>query len=156
MIRYTLSCAQGHAFESWFQSGSGFESLRDTGMISCPVCGSAKVDKALMAPAVQPARRTGASAPPLAESLAPAAATPPPPRVPAADLEAKLEALRRHIETQSDYVGLDFVTEARRMHYGEAPERAIHGEAKPDEARALIEEGVPIAPLPFVSPRKVN
>ena len=157
MIRYTLSCAQGHAFESCFQSGSGYESLRNAGMVSCPECGTTKVDKALMAPAVQPARRTGHSAPALTEAVA----TPPPTvpqgaRSPLADIEAKLEALRRHIETQSDYVGLDFVTEARRMHHGEVPERAIHGEAKPDEARALIEEGVPIAPLPFPAPRKVN
>ena len=74
MIRYTLSCAQGHAFESWFQSGSGYESLRNAGMVSCPECGTTKVDKALMAPAVQPARRTGHSAPALTEAVA----TPPP------------------------------------------------------------------------------
>jgi hypothetical protein len=71
-------------------------------------------------------------------------------------LEVKLAALRREIEANSDYVGMNFVTEARRIHSGEAPERAIHGEAKPDEARQLIEDGLPVAPLPFLPARKVN
>lgn len=160
MIRYTLCCADGHTFDSWFQSGNGYESLRGAGMVTCPVCGTSSVDKALMAPAVQPARRTGQSAPALTDAVtstpAPAVPAPLAPRVPQAELEMRLAALRNHIETHSDYVGLDFVTEARRMHQGEVPERAIHGEAKPDEARALIEDGVPIAPLPFPAARKMN
>ena len=160
MIRYTLCCADGHTFDSWFQSGTGYESLRGSGRVSCPVCGTTKVDKALMAPAVQPARRAGQTGPALTDAVAPPPAAPVPaplaPRAPQAEMEMRLAALRNHIEAHSDYVGLDFVTEARRMHQGEVPERAIHGEAKPDEARALIEEGVPIAPLPFPSLRKMN
>jgi hypothetical protein len=107
----------------------------------------------LMAPAVRPARnaavRTGASEPP---------AAPQRPNLsdPGTELEAKLAALRRQIEANSDYVGMNFVTEARRIHAGEAPDRAIHGEARPDEARQMIEDGLPVAPLPFLPGRKVN
>ncbi|HEY6918528.1 MAG TPA: DUF1178 family protein, partial [Tabrizicola sp.] len=75
---------------------------------------------------------------------------------PASELEAKLAELKKQIEENSEYVGMNFAAEARKIHAGDAPERAIHGEAKPDEARALIEEGLPVAPLPFLPARKVN
>ncbi len=144
MIRYALRCDRDHSFESWFASGTAYDALRAQGHVACPVCGSASVEKALMAPAVaQPAT------PPVAK----------PPRVPAPPdpaLAAKIEALRRHVEANSDYVGMSFATEARAMHLGEAPERPIHGEAKIDEARALIEEGVPVAPLPFLPRNRAN
>lgn len=137
MVRYSLSCAEGHAFESWFQSAAAFDDLAARGLLACAECGSPKVGKALMAPAVAASR--GA---PLAG--------PPTPR------EARLAALRRHIEESSDYVGLSFAAEARRMHEGEAPERAIWGEARPEEARALLEDGIPVAPLPFLPKRSAN
>jgi hypothetical protein len=148
MIRYSLKCGAGHRFESWFQTGAAFASLQAAGQLSCPICGSVEIAKEVMAPAVRPDR------------LAPAAASPDMPRpqlsAPATEVEAALAALKKQIEDTSEYVGLNFVTEARRIHDGDAPERAIHGEARPDEARKLIEDGVPVAPLPFVPGRKVN
>lgn len=140
MIRFTLHCAEGHDFESWFASGAAFDDLAARGLLSCAICGGSKVEKALMAPAV-------ASAPAVPDR---------PLSTPANPVEEALAALRREIEANSEYVGMNFVTEARRIHAGNAPERAIHGEAKPDEARKLIEDGVPVAPLPFVTGRKAN
>lgn len=82
--------------------------------------------------------------------------TPPSLRAPASEMEEALAALRRQVEENSDYVGMNFVTEARRMHAGEVPERAIYGEARMDEAKKLLEDGVPVAPLPFLPARKAN
>jgi hypothetical protein len=135
MIRYSLRCANGHDFDSWFQSSAAFDALRGRGAVSCPDCDSTLVEKAPMAPGVL------------------AAAEP----APAQDRRATmLAALRRHVEENSDYVGDAFAAEARAIHEGRAPDRLIHGEAHPDEARALLAEGVPVAPLPFVPARKVN
>jgi hypothetical protein len=150
MIRYTLTCKAGHGFDSWFQSADAFGALQAAGQLACPVCGETRVEKALMAPAVVQARHTAAAP----------AAEPAPPRPtlsePQSELETAIAALRRQIEENSDYVGMNFAAEARRMHDGDAPTRAIHGEAKPEEARKLIEDGVPVAPLPFLPGRKVN
>jgi hypothetical protein len=146
MIRFTLRCASDHDFESWFQSGEAFDGLQRAGHVSCPVCGSAKVEKALMAPSVRPARQAEAAR----------AAPQPNLRDPGTDLEQALAALRRQVEENSEYVGLNFAAEARRIHDGDAPERAIYGEARPDEAKRLIEDGVPVAPLPFMPARKTN
>lgn len=140
MIRYSLSCDQGHDFDSWFQSAAAYDRLAAAGHVACALCGSTTVDKALMAPAVRTAGETGTA--PLA--------------TPHSELEEKLAALRAHIEENSDYVGLSFAAEARAMHDGLIPERAIHGEARPDEARRLIDDGIPIAPLPFVPKRQAN
>ena len=137
MIRYALSCKDGHAFESWFKSASAYDALAAGGHVACPVCGSVDVAKALMAPAV-------------------ATTAPAPLSEPANPLEEAMRALRRQVEENSEYVGMNFATEARRMHAGDAPERAIYGEARPDEAKRLIEDGVPVAPLPFFPARKAN
>lgn len=131
MIRFTLACDQGHSFDSWFKSGAAFDALRAAGHLECPICGTTRVDKALMAPAV--AKPSPAA--PLAS--------------PTPELEARLRALRAHLDAHSDDVGRDFAAEARRMHLGEVPERPIHGQARLDEARALIDDGVPVLPLPF-------
>jgi hypothetical protein len=150
MIRYTLTCKAGHGFDSWFQSDAAFGVLRAAGQLACPVCGAVEVEKSLMAPSIVPKRPA---------SLGPAgepAAGRPALNEPQSELEVAIAALRRQIEENSDYVGLNFAAEARRMHDGDAPARAIHGEARPDEARALIEDGVPVAPLPFLPGRKVN
>ncbi|MFC0202276.1 DUF1178 family protein [Paracoccus rhizosphaerae] len=136
MIRYALRCEQGHDFDGWFRSSGGFETMRDAGQVTCAECGSAKVDRALMAPAVTEKRALLTT--------------------PRNKAEAALEALRRKVEENSDYVGLRFAEEARAMHDGDRPARAIHGEARPDEARKLIEDGVPIAPLPFIPRRQAN
>lgn len=135
MIRYSLTCEHAHRFDSWFQSAAAFERLQGAGMVACALCGSTVVEKALMAPAVA----SPAGAEPEAPSLA----------APANPLEKMLAELRRRVEAESDYVGLSFATEARAMHEGDAPVRAIWGEARPEDARALIEDGVPVAPLPF-------
>jgi hypothetical protein len=145
MIRYAIKCSADHTFDSWFQSATAFEALRGAGHVSCPICGSTTVEKGLMAPAVR-----------LSETAVVPAVPDRPLEAPGTDVEAALAALRRQIEANSDYVGLNFAAEARRIHAGEAPERSIYGEARTDEARALIEDGVPVAPLPFVPGRKTN
>ncbi|CUH75790.1 DUF1178 family protein [Tropicibacter naphthalenivorans] len=138
MIQYSLKCAEGHQFDSWFQSASAFDKLQAAGHVACAICGSAKVDKALMAPRVNQADKPA----PLSQEKSPA--------------EQAIAAMKKHIETTSDYVGGNFATEARAMHLGEAPERPIWGEAKAEEAKALVEEGIPVAPLPFTPSRKSN
>lgn len=135
MIRYALRCANGHVFDSWFRSSDGYDDMRAAGQVACTTCGSTDVDKTLMAPAVSEPRPISA---------------------PASPTEAALEKLRRHVESTSDYVGSNFVKEARAMHQGQRPERAIHGEARIEDARKLIEDGVPIAPLPFLPRQKAN
>jgi len=145
MIRYALRCANDHRFESWFQSAAAFDALAGRGLVACAVCGGTEVAKALMAPQVSGTEEEAAPpvpARPLSEPAHPA--------------EQMLRALRKHLETSSTYVGGRFVQEARAMHLGESKDRPIHGEAKPEEARALIEEGVPILPLPFLPPDKIN
>ncbi|MEQ8902419.1 MAG: DUF1178 family protein [Roseovarius sp.] len=140
MIHFTLKCEADHHFDSWFQSAAAFDKLLGAGMVSCAVCGSTHVEKALMAPRLQ----SGGSAP----------STPAEPDV--TPREKALAALRQKVEDTADYVGVHFAREARDMHDGLTPERSIYGEAKPEEARKLIEDGVPVAPLPFVPRRKSN
>ncbi|MDF0600413.1 DUF1178 family protein [Psychromarinibacter sp. C21-152] len=156
MIRYTLRCPDDHRFESWFASAEAFETLQASGMVACPDCGSAQVEKSLMTPGVRTARKAAAPPAPAEEKTAQTAPAERPLAAPSSELEAKLAELRRHVEKTSDYVGLGFAAEARRMHDGEIPHRSIYGEAKPDEARKLIEDGVPVAPLPFRPTRKSN
>lgn len=156
MIRYTLTCDQGHEFESWFASNAACDSLLTAGQVACVQCGSAKVSKSLMAPAVAPARRRAAAPPdePPAKAAKPRSGGPL--SAPRNEMEKALAALRREIEANSEYVGMRFASEARAMHAGDAPERAIFGEARPEEAKALIEDGIPVAPLPFLPARKAN
>ncbi len=138
MIRYTLSCDRKHQFESWFQSSSAFDSLAKSGHLSCSICGSTEVSLALMTPSV-PAKGRAVTL-----------------KEPASDAETALAKLRKDVEDNSDYVGSNFASEARKMHDGDAPERAIYGEASLAEARKLVHEGVPVAPLPFLPKRKTN
>ncbi|WP_116132180.1 DUF1178 family protein [Tropicimonas sp. IMCC34043] len=146
MIKYSLICAEKHRFDSWFASAAGFDSLKAAGMVSCAVCGSTSVEKAIMAPSV----RSG-------EPAAEPAATPQHPlSEPSSPVERALAELRRHVEATSDYVGGDFARMAREMHNGEAPERAIRGEADLQQARSLLEDGVPITPLPFMTSRRTS
>lgn len=152
MIKFSLKCAKGHRFDSWFQSASAYDKLADHAMISCAICGDSDIEKTLMAPSVV-ASRTQRPQP--SDSPAPARA-PGALSTPASAAEQALAEIRRKIEQNSEYVGRDFVREARQMHEGDAPERAIYGEARLDEASKLIEEGVPVMPLPFRPNRKVN
>ena len=149
MIRYALTCGAGHGFESWFASAAAYDTLAGAGQVSCPICGETRVEKAIMAPAVTPARKAEAAAKAAAE-VRPRLGTP------QSELEAALAALRRQVEENSEYVGMNFATEARAIHEGASPERAIYGEAKPEEAKRLIEDGIPVAPLPFRPARKSN
>lgn len=155
MIQYTLKCAEGHRFDSWFQSAAAYDKLAGAGLVACAVCGGTKVEKAIMTPRVRPARKAVSASSPAAEAPAidegPGALS-----APASAAEQALAELRQHIEKNSDYVGSNFADEARAIHDGDAPERAIYGEAKPEDARALIEDGVPVAPLPFMPNRKTN
>lgn len=157
MISFDLLCAGGHVFEAWFRSSADYESQRAAGKIHCPTCDEGSVSKAIMAPAVAPKGNRG--------------------RPPAAGPDAVLMAaqggeaaatLRRHIAAlaraqrqalaNSQWVGDSFAERARAIHYGESADAAIHGTADAGEARALIEEGVPVVPLlvPVVPPDRVN
>lgn len=175
MIQYSLKCDDGHRFDSWFQSAAAFDKLAASGLVSCAICGTGAVEKAIMTPRVRPGRNavsgrgepdvatpekadtTQAAEPvsgsdPVADKTSTVGAL----SRPANEAEQAIADLRRKVEDNSDYVGKDFVTQARAMHEGEAPGRAIHGEAKLDEAKALIEEGIPVLPLPFRPNRKTN
>lgn len=186
MIRYSLNCANGHQFESWFQSAGAYDVLSQAGHLECPECGNAQIKKAMMSPRV--AVRNTAPALPTASQETPsqvpsgpgpvAGTAPPPPEAPSlsdpntpapgvpaaqqvganmpAHLRAAMEKLRTEVEKNSDYVGRSFVKEARAMHEGASPERAIHGEANAEEAKAMIEDGIPILPLPFRDKRGSN
>ena len=143
MIQYSLKCENDHSFDSWFASADAYDKLAENGMVSCAVCGSTKVSKAIMAPRV---RTTKGKEAPVAPTL---------PTEKSAAEQAMAE-MRAQVEQNSEYVGTNFATEARSMHLGDAPERAIYGEAKPEEAKSLIEDGIPVTPLPFMPTRKSN
>ena len=156
MIHYNLRCAKGHAFESWFQSSAAYETQEKRKLVSCPVCGSAKVERAIMAPQIvsnKKGRESAEAAPaPVAattEVAAPAASTPLL-MAQERELRAKLRELRDHIVKNADNVGERFPNEARKMHYGDIEHRPIYGEASPEEARSLIDEGVEVSPLPVL------
>ncbi len=129
MIRYDLKCTKGHRFESWFGSSKDFDKLLATGMISCAVCGDTDVEKAIMAPRVVKSDR--------------------PLSAPASPAEQAVKELRKKIEDNADNVGANFAAEARAMHDGDTPERPIYGEAKIEDAKSLINDGIPVAPLPW-------
>ena len=155
MIRYTLRCDRGHAFESWFQSSAAYESQEKRKLVNCPACGSAKVERAIMAPQIVSKKGREAAAPvpapaPAADVAAPASASTPLMMAQERELRAKLKELRDHIVKHADNVGERFPNEARKMHYGDIEHRPIYGEASPDEARALIDEGVEVSPLPVL------
>lgn len=151
MIRYSLICDAAHEFESWFASSASFEDQARRGFVTCPVCNSTKVERAVMAPNVA---RTdlGPKAPaPAVEAPAPAAAPPAPVALMSEKEKAFREmvtALHRHVSENAEHVGQRFADEALKIHHGEAEERPIYGEATPDDARMLHEEGVEFLPLP--------
>lgn len=158
MIQFSLKCDQDHRFDSWFKSASAFDSLAKAGHISCAVCGSPKVVKAIMAPRVSTsaAKTTDQLAQPAADAKADKGASAQALSKPQTDAEKALSALRTKVEATSEYVGADFVTQARAMNQGDAPERSIYGEARLDQALALAKEGVSLLPLPFRPKRSVQ
>ena len=160
MIRYALRCERGHTFESWFQDSAAFDAQVKRKLVSCPACESVKVEKAIMAPRVvaKKGREKGRERAEPAAAV-PATPAPTPAETPAAtptpllmaqerELRAKLKELRDHIVKNADNVGEKFPNEARAMHYGDKEHRPIYGEASPEEARALVDEGVEVSPLP--------
>lgn len=133
MIKYALKCEVEHDFEAWFSSSAGFDEQLSHGLVECPHCGSKQVGKAIMAPMVRTSKDIAS---------------------PSAARQAVAEALyklRKHVETTHDYVGPQFASEARDMHEGLTQERPIYGEATPDEVKALVDDGVPVAALPVIS-----
>ncbi len=162
MIQYRLKCTNGHSFDSWFQSASAFDKLKAGGHVACAFCGTSDVEKAIMAPRLNAKENKKTEAPiPAAEVPAPQPAAedtakPVSLSQPGSEAEAALAKLKAHVEANSYYVGKDFAKEARAMHTGDSPERAIWGETKLEDAKALIDEGIPVAPLPFTPTRKTN
>jgi hypothetical protein len=152
MIRYNLRCDRGHAFESWFQSSSAYESQEKRKLVSCPACGSVKVERAIMAPQIVSKKGREAAPMPAETPAAEATAQGSTPLLMAQELElrAKIKELRDHIVKNADNVGERFPNEARKMHYGDIEHRPIYGEASPEEARSLIDEGVEVSPLPVL------
>ncbi len=153
MIRYHLRCAKGHSFESWFQSSAAYESQEKRKLVSCPACGSVKVERAIMAPQIVSKKGRETAVPAPAEAPTTEATTQgSTPLLMAQELElrAKIKELRDHIVKNADNVGERFPNEARKMHYGDIEHRPIYGEASPEEARSLIDEGVEVSPLPVL------
>ena len=152
MIRYNLRCDAGHAFESWFQSSSAYESQEKRKLVSCPACGSTKVERAIMAPQIVNKKKDPAEPAPAISASTDVAAPTSTPLMMAQEreLRAKLKELRDHIVKNADNVGERFPNEARKMHYGDIEHRPIYGEASPEEARSLIDEGVEVSPLPVL------
>ena len=160
MIVFDLHCAHGHRFEGWFGSSSDFEDQAARGLVTCPQCGAAEVSKAPMAPAVPAKGNTKAeqlpTSMPAAEPQQPVANAPMTPQ-----MEKALSELAKAQEKalkDSTWVGKDFAKHSREMHYGEREHGAIHGQASLEEAKELVDEGVPVAPLPFpvTSPDELN
>ena len=162
MIHYQLHCGQGHDFDGWFSNSASFESQVEQGLVTCPFCSDRQIERALMAPAIgrksnqlpngvpapiDPPAPVPASAPSVPGSTGFALPTP---AIAPQVIEA-LQHLRSEIEKNCDYVGNDFAEEARKIHYGERDPRGIYGETSLHEAKELLEEGIEIAPLPFLT-----
>ena len=152
MIRYTLVCDKKHEFESWFADSAAYDKQAKRSLVICPQCGSSKVEKAIMAPQLANTKKrsktvvsSAASAPAPAES-APVAMLSPQEK----ELRTKLKEIRDHLTKNSEHVGPKFSEEARKMHYGEIEHRSIYGEASPEQAKELAEEGVEFHPLPVL------
>jgi len=149
MIHYQLRCDQGHGFDGWYRDSAAFDKLAGAGLVDCPVCGSVKVSRALMAPAIGKGRElpeAPATAQPAPLPAGSQAASGPMP----AQMMALLQRMRAEVERNCENVGADFAEEARRMQRGESERRGIYGEATDSEAEALQEEGIEVARLPWV------
>ena len=155
MIRYALRCDQAHDFESWFADSAAYDKQIKRKLVACPRCGSTKVDKAIMAPRLAGARKRAAAAEPRidvpavadkAQATTPVAMISPQEQ----ELRTKFKELRDHLTKNADHVGAKFPEEARKMHYGEIEHRSIYGEASPDDAKGLAEEGIEFHPLPIL------
>jgi len=139
MIHYNLKCKNNHTFSSWFDSLEAFDKLEKTNMLSCPSCGSDDIKRAIMSPQVSPSRTKQTV------SLT----------KPASEIEKKISDARKKIEAESEDVGKNFASEARAMHEGDSHIRSIYGEAKIKDAKSLIDDGIPVIPLPWTK-RQTN
>ena len=140
MIRYALACDHGHEFEGWFSASNDFDDQKARGLLECPVCGVQEVRKQIMAPALAGTKRDTPDLPPKARAVM---------------MEA-LSKVRRHVEENFDDVGDAFAKEARAIHEGKSEDRGIYGQATPAEVKALVDDGVPVAPLPPEPPKKTE
>lgn len=142
MIKYALQCDAAHAFEGWFGSSADYDDQAARGLVECPVCGSRGVSKQIMAPAVAgtKAQRSAPAVDPKMREM----------------MMTAMGEVRRHVEDNFDYVGDAFAREARAIHEGRSEERGIYGEASPAEVKALVEDGVRVAPLPPAAPKKTD
>jgi hypothetical protein len=134
LIRFGLACEHGHEFDGWFRSGDDFDKQKKRGLIDCPECGSHRVDKALMAPAVSTGRKQEKMALALGAEQR--------------RVMKEMKALSEKLRENADYVGDKFAEEARKIHFGETDQRGIYGEATTEEAKSLAEDGVPFMPIP--------
>ena len=150
MIRYSLRCERGHAFESWFQSSSAYDSQRKRGLVACPSCDSTKVEKAIMAPRIARKGKSKSAPEPVTAPNEDTSSTSLVMAPQERELLSKLRELRDHVLKNADDVGNKFPEEARKMHYGDIEQRAIYGEATADEARSLVDEGIDVAALPVL------
>ncbi|MEM8877112.1 MAG: DUF1178 family protein [Pseudomonadota bacterium] len=158
MIRYTFSCAEGHEFEAWFRNSAACDEQLEAGLVSCGICGGTDVKKALMAPSI-PAKSNAKPEVQATAAPAPVEDGSTPQRLPVMtggmgeEAQKLVHAMRKFRETvtkHADYVGPRFAEEARKIHFGESGDRGIYGEATPEEAKALSEDGVDIVPLPML------
>jgi len=139
MIKYALVCEFGHDFEGWFGASADYDEQADRGLLACPICASNSIRKQIMAPAVTGARKQGANdTPAQAQAM----------------MMEVMTRVRRHVQENFDYVGNRFSEEARLIHEGKSDERGIYGEASPAEVKALVADGIPVAPLPAEPPKK--
>ena len=142
MIKYALSCDHDHAFEGWFGSSSDYDDQAARGLLDCPLCGSKTVRKQIMSPAVAGTKAQKAAPEPSAQMRE--------------MMMTAMGEVRRKVEETFDYVGDSFAKEARDIHDGKSEERGIYGEASPQEVKALVEDGIKIAPLPPAPPKKTE
>jgi hypothetical protein len=157
MIRYALACQRGHNFDSWFQSSKAYDRQVKLGLVVCPVCNSSKIEKTIMAPRIAGVKKRAGATASEAPAQTPAQTGPAAEQAPTSvamvlpqerEFRKKLRELRQHLVQNADYVGPRFPDEARKMHYGEAEHRSIYGEASPEQAKELHEEGIEFHPLP--------
>jgi len=157
MIHYALVCESGHEFESWFQNSAAYDKQAKRGLVTCPHCGSAKVEKAIMAPRLASGKKRNEPAEaPAPVVTAPVAASAPENANVAMispqehEIRTKLKELREQLTKNTDNVGQKFPEQARKMHYGEIEHRSIYGEATPKDAKELLDEGIEFHPLPIL------
>lgn len=134
MIKYTLICSGNHEFEAWFQNSAAYEQLADRKLLSCTICGSGEVSKAIMAPSVATRSSDAANAGP--------------PRFSPSEMRRLMGKIREEVSAKAEYVGPRFAEEARKIHNADSPERGIYGEATPEDVKALAEDGIPFFALP--------